>query len=592
MRAVDLLRSVWILAIFLGTFVWVPWRLFPARRNSAVVMSVAGDLARMVLGMTAVAYLLAALRVFNAITVVILLGGALAVEWAWRRSSDHGGFLPGLQTFALGMLRKFEARQFGLYFAPRTRRRVATSPVTFRLHRWSRVVKDQGLLLACLLAVLVTATVLRSEHAFRELRPDQPEQYTALLHARALILNLHPGGRPLVSSALIATTSLLSAQDPMQVARFLSPVVGVLLVVAAGLLIYVHAGMGVAVVAAMYCLGAFFPAAKADPAVATGAMEKLLGLFGPGLTILRSSMEFELGLLFLMLALALLGDWYSNLRGWGSLLDLFCCLLLVGMVSNFLLLVLMVAAAVLLLHRTAGLIAFAALCYGLAAGATLLAPGSAVQNEALMVLPVAAAIAVGCLFSVVETPLVVHAGETGRLAPLIVLLGVAVIWARPHELSGQYLEYEAAARETAEIAHRFPRQQWAVAAPVEQLPETHGLGAYDDLAEFVQEYEPVASDPRFRFKDMPANLFVYVEKKPFQIFTHEPASVSFSVLADVTYSHYRSPGGRASLEVAALRLCENYRQSHPGVDIFFENDDLRIYHIKPGTENNQIAQQR
>ncbi len=592
MRAVDLLRSAWILAIFLGTFVWVPWRLFSARRNAGTVMGVAGNLARMVLGVTVAAFLLAALRVFNATTVIILLGGALALDWARRRSSDHGGWLPGLQTFTLGILRKFEARQFGLYFAPRIRRSAASSPLAFRLHRWSRMLKDRGLLLACLAAVLVTAAILRSEHAFRELRPDQPEQYTALLRARALILNLHPGGRPLVSSALIATTSLLSAQDPMQVARFLSPVVGVLVVLAAGLLIYVHAGMGVAVVAAMYCLGAFFPAAKADPAVATGTMEKLVGLFGPGLTITRSSMEFELGLLFLMLALALLADWYSNLRGWDSLLDLFGGLLLVGMVSNFLLLILMVSAAVLLLQRTAGLIAFAVLCYGLAAGATLLAPGSALQNEALMVLPVAAAIAVGCLFSLVEIPFVIHGSEKGRLVLLIVLLGVAMVWAKPHELSGQYLEYEAAARETEEIAHRFPRQQWAVAAPVEQLPETHGLGAYDDLAEFVHEYEPVASDPQFHFKDMPANLFVYVEKKPFQIFTHEPASVSFSVLADVTYSHYRSPGGRASLEVAALRLCENYRQSHSGVDVFFENDDLRIYHIKPGTETSQIAQQR
>jgi len=592
MRTVDLLRFVWILAIFLGTFVWVPWRLFPARRNAGSAMGVAGNLARMMLGVTAAAFLLSAMRVFNATTVIILLGGALAVDWARRRSRDHGGWLPGLQTFTLGVLRKFEARRFGLYLAPRIPRSAATSPVTFQLHRWSLVLKDRGLLLACLAAVLVTATVLRSEHAFQELRPDQPEQYTALLHARALILNLHPGGRPLVSSVLIATTSMLSAQDPMQVARFLSPVVGVLVVVAAGLLIYVHAGMGVAVVTGMYCLGAFFPAAKADPAVATGTMEKLAGLFGPGLTITRSSMEFELGLLFLMLALALLADWYSNLRGWDSLLDLFCCLLLVGMVSSLLLLILMVAAGVLLLHRTAGLIAFAVLCYGLAAGATLLAAGSALQNEALMVLPVAAATAVGCLFSLVETPLVIHAGEKGRLALLMVLLGVAMVWARPHELSGQYLEYEAAARETEEIVHRFPRQQWAVAAPVEQLPETHGLGAYDDLAEFVQEYEPVASDPQFHFKDMPANLFVYVEKQPFQIFTHEPASVSFSVLADVTYSHYRSPGGRASLEVAALRLCENYRQSHSGVDVFFENDDLRIYHIKPGTENSQIAQQR
>jgi len=584
MRAVDLLKSVWILTIFLATFVWIPSRLLSARPNAGSVMAVAGNLARMALAVTVAAFLLAGLRVFNATTVLVLLGGGLALDWLRRQASSHGSFLAGLQTFTLGTLRKIETRRFGQYFAPRVRRAFATSPEESRIQRWSRIAQSRGVLLAAFAVVLITATALRSEHAFRELRPDQPEQYSSLLRARALILNLHPGGRPLVFSALAATTSLLSAQDPMEVTRFLAPIVGVLVVLAAGLLIYVYAGMGVAVVAAMYCLGAFFPAAKPDLAIPTGTMEKLTGVFGGGLTITRSSTEFELGLLFLMLALAFLADWYSNLRGWDSLIDLFCCLVLVGMVSNFLLLILMIAAAVLLLQRTAGLIVFALVCYGLAAGATLLAPGSVIQNETFMVLPVAAAIAVGCSFALVEAPLIAHAGGAGRVVLLIALVGIAILWAKPHELAGQCLEYESAARQTREIARRFPRQQWAVAAPVEQLPETHGLGSYEDLAEFVKEYEPLVSRPEFHFQHMPANLFVYVEKKPFQIFSHEPTSVSFSVLADVTYSHYRSPGGRASLEVAALRLCENYRQFHSGVDVFFENDDLRIYHIKPGTD--------
>lgn len=585
MRALEVLKSVWILATFLAIFVWVPSRIFHARQNAGTIMALAGNLARMALGVTVASLLLAGLRVFNATTLLVLLSGALAVDWLRRQSRSRGSLLASLQIQVLVILRKIEARQFGSYFAPRVRHPVATSPASFRLHRWSRMVKGKGVLLACLAAVLITATALRSEHAFRELRPDQPEQYSALLRASALILNLHPGSRPLVSSALIATTSLLGGQDLMQVARFLSPIVGVLVVLAVGLLVYVYAGFGVAMLAAMYCLGVFFPAARAEHTVVTRTVEKLAGLFGSGLTITRSSTEFELGLLFLILALAVLADWHANLRGWDSLVDLFCCLLLVGMVSNFLLLMVMIAGAVLLLQRTAGLVAFAVLSYGVAALATLMADGSVMQNKAIMVLPVAAAIAVGCLFFLLEGPLLARAGENGRLAFLVVLLGAAVSWARPHQLTGQYLEYEAAARQTEEITHRFPRQQWAVAAPVEQLPETHGLGAYDDLAEFVQEYEPVVSSPQFRFKDMPANLFVYVEKKPFQIFSHEPASVSFSVLADVTYSHYRSPGGRASLEVAALRLCENYRQSHSGIDVFFENDDLRIYHIKPEADN-------
>ena len=580
MRALDVLKSSWILVIFLVTFFWLPARVFYARRSAGSVMGIAGNWARIVLAVTIAAFLLAGLRVFNATTVVVLLGGGIAANWLWQQAGTHGSVLAGLQTFTLAIIRKVEARRFGLYLAPRGSRTVTNSQWRFRIHRWSRMVERQGVLLACLAAVLVTTAILRSEHALRELRFDQPEQYRALLGARELMLNALPSSRPLIFPALVATTSLLSAVDPMEVARFLSPMVGVLVVLAAGLLIHVGAGRGVAAIAAMYCLGAFFPGARADPVVATGPVQKLADLFGGSLTITRASTEFELGLLFLMLALASLSDWYSNLRGWDSLLDLFCCLVLVGIVSQFLLLILMIAAAVLLLQRAAGLMALVMVCYGLAAYATLSTGSTIIPNEVFMILPVAAAIAIGCFLALIEAPLVARAGRAGSVALLAVFFGIVILWAKPHRLAGQCLEYEAAARQAQGIARRFPRQQWAVAAPIEQFSETLGLGAYEDLAEFVEKYQHRVSRPEFRFQDVPENLFIYVEKRPFQMFSHEPETVPFSVLADTTYSHYRSPGGRASVESAALDLCERYRQYHSNAEVFFEDEDLRIYHIK------------
>jgi hypothetical protein len=158
-------------------------------------------------------------------------------------------------------------------------------------------------------------------------------------------------------------------------------------------------------------------------------------------------------------------------------------------------------------------------------------------------------------------------------------LGIAIIWLRPHRLIGQHLEYEAAVRQTEEIKYRFPRQRWAVVAPVEQLPETLGFGVYEDLAEFVEKYRNQVSSPEFRFQGTPEDLFIYVEKRPFQMFSREPQAVSFPVLADATYRNYRSPAGRASLESAALKLCESYRQHNSHADVFFEDEDLRVYHI-------------
>jgi len=118
-----------------------------------------------------------------------------------------------------------------------------------------------------------------------------------------------------------------------------------------------------------------------------------------------------------------------------------------------------------------------------------------------------------------------------------------------------------------------------VAAPVEQLAETLGLGGHEDLAGFVEKYRSQVSSPEFFFQDAREDLFIYVEKKPFQMFSREPETVSFSVLKDPVYRNYRSPGGRASLEAAAEQLCERYWQYHPNVDVFFENEDPRIYHI-------------
>jgi len=364
----------------------------------------------------------------------------------------------------------------------------------------------------------------------------------------------------------------------MQVTRFMAPVIGLFVVLATGLLIQVSTRASVACVAAIYCLGAtVFPPARNQTAVAISVTEKIESVFRSSPATVRAKPEFAFGLLFLLLALTFLADWYSNSRGWDSLLDFACCLLLTGIVSQVLLLVLVMAAGVLLLRPMAGLLVFAMLGYGLVGRATL-SNDITIPDEMGTILPVAAAILVGCLLALIES-VVARAGRRAEATLLAACLCVAVIWLRPQRLLGQCLEYEVAARATQEIAYRFPRQTWVVAAPVEQLAETFGLGGHEDLAGFVGKYRSQVSSPEFHFQDAREDLFVYVEKRPFQIFSREPETVPFSVLTDPTYRNYRSPGGRASLEAAAQQLCESYRQDHSNIDVFFENEVLRIYHI-------------
>ncbi len=580
MHALDALKGFWILGFFLLTFLWLPTHLFSDRPNSPRVVRIAGNWARTVLCVTVLVFLLSSLRVLGAVSVVLLFCVALAVSWFRKRAGMPRRLLTSLQAMTINIVRQVESRSFGQFMLPRKRSPTsARPPWGLRLNQWLKVLEGRELLGACFVVVLGTTVVLGAEHAVRELRFDKPEQYSVLLRARELMLNIHPAGRPFVFPAVIATTSLLTSTDPTQVTRFLTPAIGLLVVLATGLLIQVCLRVGVGSVAAVYCLGAaaFSPAGN-QTGVAISAMEKIESAFSGSTTISRARPEFALGLLFLLLALVCLADWYRNSRGWGSLLDFTCCLLLTAMVSRVLLVVLVMAAGVLLLRPMAGLLAFVTLCYGFVACATL-QTGITIPDEMRAILPVATAILVGCFLAFLEAKLVARASRKAGTVLLAACLCIAVIWLRPQRLLGQCLEYEAAARATQEIAYRFPRQTWVVAAPVEQLAETFGLGGYEDLAGFVEKYRGQVSSPEFRFQDAREDLFIYVEKRPFQVFSREPEIVSFSVLTDPTYRNYRSPGGRASLEAAALQLCESYRQYHSNTDVFFENEVLRIYHI-------------
>lgn len=592
MHLLDTLEAAWILFIFMVAFLWVPARLFSRPANSDALMRIAGNGARMVLCVTGTAALLSRLRALNATTVTLLFAGSLTAALLGRNAGSARRLWERLQTTTIGTLRWIESWSLGAHLLPRARPLIPSRPgVRSNMNQWLVALESKEVLVAGLAVVLLTTTIMGGEHAVRELRLDQPEQYGLLLHARQLILDLPAGSDPLVFPAVIATTSLLSSRDPMQVTRFLVPAAGILTVLATGMLIRACTGSGVACLAAMYCLGAAaFPAVRNDPVVvATSLTQKLENILRVSPASLRATPEFGLGLLFCLLALAILVDWYKNSRSWDSLFDFSCCLVLVGLISRSLLLLLVTAAAALMIRPMIGLIALVVVCYGLAAYAAF-AVSTIDPSSTHAILPIAAAIGIGSLFALTEAmlPLPESVAEATLLLAGLVL---AVIWFPPRQLPRQCLEYDAAARVTQQIAHQFPRQAWVVAAPVEQLAETFGLGAHEDLSGFVEKYKEQVSNSQFRFPDARQDLFIYVEKKPFQIYSREPESVSFPVLMDVTYRSYRSPGGRASLESAALELCESYRHYHSDADIFFEDEELRVYHIhQPAAETGKIGE--
>lgn len=235
MPALDALKALWILLVFLIVFFWLPAHLFLGKPDSPKVIRVAGNWARAVLCVTILVFLLSSLRVLGAVTGVLLFLGAIALGWIRKRVGTNRTLLMTLQEAVINIIQEFEARGLGRFLLARKPSFLSdTRSWRFRLNGWLRIVEGKELLTACFIVAVGTTVILRTEHAVRELRFDQPEQYSALLRAREFMLNLHTAGRPLVFPAIIAATSLVSGADPTQVMRFLTPVIDLSVVLAVG----------------------------------------------------------------------------------------------------------------------------------------------------------------------------------------------------------------------------------------------------------------------------------------------------------------------------------------------------------------------
>jgi hypothetical protein len=575
----DALKASWILITFFLMFVWFSGRLFSNRINRASSLGIAGNWTRVLLLTVTAIFVLSRLRVLSAITVGFLLTiGLLTVELQ-KRNWKINSVIGSLRGTVLQILHKLESASAGLAHFRRLPGSSSTPIWRWRhTNNWSATLKEKGFTMAFIGAVVTITIVLRFANALHQLRFDQVEQYGYLLRARELTLNLSQGGRPFVFPTLIATTSLLSAVDSMQVTRFLSPLIGILLVLALGLFLQSCLRVNLATAAAMYCLGAAaFPSAGKQIPAATTVLQKLYGLFALSSPTTYGDTEFELGLVFVLLGLAFLAEWcwYPHRD---LLLDVACCVLLAALTSLFLLELLAITATVLLLRPRLAPAVFVVFCFGIAAYARL-SSSSTLANEVFPTLPVAMAVGAGWLLASIAIMFGPDLWRTKQPLVLVAFLLVAVIWLPPHSLSSQPVEYEAAARQTQEIEHRFSAQKWAVVAPVEQFPETLGHGGYEDLASFVEEYRTKVATSDFHFPAIPQDLFIYVETRPFQVFSQEPLTLPFAILTDATYRSYRSPAGRASLESDAWRLCENYRQYHSDIDVYFQDESLLIYRI-------------
>jgi hypothetical protein len=140
--------------------------------------------------------------------------------------------------------------------------------------------------------------------------------------------------------------------------------------------------------------------------------------------------------------------------------------------------------------------------------------------------------------------------------------------------TAQYLEYPAAARAALQLDRASSDVEWVlVGFPEQQLEIANGR--FYDLARFVSRFRDRTGHPGFRFDLGAERIYVMVEKRPFDAGT----SVSGGQFVDAQPVSYRVPRERFRMSQLAQEICDEYRRTHAGAAIIFDDEALRVYQI-------------
>jgi len=155
-------------------------------------------------------------------------------------------------------------------------------------------------------------------------------------------------------------------------------------------------------------------------------------------------------------------------------------------------------------------------------------------------------------------------------------------WPKPMNY-GAY-EYNEAAQSYIQIKSRFNAGDWTIIAPFEQLTQTVGFGWHYEIYRMVKNFGlNDVEKTSFDFPIPTKHIFVFTEKKQLQNGRNITETDALKELepegSDITAQYYFNFSQRAILQAKASRLMEAYRKNHNNVSIFFENENMKVYHI-------------
>ncbi|HEY9648546.1 MAG TPA: hypothetical protein V6C88_19355, partial [Chroococcidiopsis sp.] len=368
--------------------------------------------------------------------------------------------------------------------------------------------------------ILGFTLLLRYEYPLLQLRFSDPEAYPTLLAIRQILA----GGRFIppaatVYTAIAAALSLLGSVDPMQVMRFLSPLLSVVTVLSVGYLVYRLTRHSGAAIASLFSLGAYvFTVPESIPETLPLGMQHLMAgfqqAFNQGLVQQWMGTEPSLGALFVVLSLIQIQTVMHHRRRRAAWVSALCCVAIATLASPAFIILIGVGSLGLLIHPWLALALLTASWIGLAGVDIVLS--NLDLSSILTTVYLSLSLLVGLGFAVIERSLRIVFQRHALLICLIVSGAIAVNFLLPISPNITYLEYERSARKALELSTRLSPQQWLIVAPIEQFHETYGRAWYEDLNTFVDRYEERVQDPQFQFPYTVPDLFIFVEKRPFK----------------------------------------------------------------------------
>jgi hypothetical protein len=594
---IDVLTNGWVALVFILLFGCLPTIAFPQRSIPSLSSRLVGAFVRTTATIAIGSMLWTKLGLFTWLVAVLVYLSGLSLGWIASHQWQYRLPLRQLaQQLALATVDIFDRglsmRQLQQWLLLPWQSIEQLLQARIDRSKWSW----PFILLSAIatISIFMLAVGLRFEHLLTEFRFSHPDTYGQLLIAQKILArdSLTFDYLPIFPS-LAAFLTAVSGIHPLHVVHVLGAIVGTSVVLSIGYTMRCLTDSGSATLAATYSLGAYLftwnlPISTRLPLGVQQCLNALKDTLDRGLIRSWAVSEFELGALFTILAIGCSTHLYRSAQRKEAIVNTLCCVLLVAAIAPSLLILLLFGGFGMIFGRQMSLFTLSLSWTSLAVVAAIDLIGEASPLEhrfplltgILATLPIGLSLLLGLLFIAIAT--------AGRLllaswsAPVCLTIFVAITlnFCLPQLPEIDYLEYDAAARKAVEIGNLFPRHQWTLVAPIEQLAQVYGRGWYEDAAVFTAKYQDLVADPSFYFPH-PTPLLIFTEKRPF-IAQKPEYPVPYSVLIDPTHRHYRSASGRTQLEHSLLRLCETYRRHHPHLyRIYYENDRLRIYQFLP-----------